>query len=57
MLDAHMTFRDWLRQLWLENCTERDSYNQLPYSQQEYFQRHKYWLKREYRHKNSLINQ
>jgi hypothetical protein len=45
-------FRSWLRQLWQENCRERDAFNERPLSQQEYFNKFKYWLKREFRHQN-----
>jgi hypothetical protein len=45
-----MSFRQWVHELWLENCDEHMLYQELPYSQQDYFQRYKYWLKREYRH-------
>lgn len=43
-------FRYWCRNIWLENCAELESYKQLPYSLQEYFQKYKYWLKREFQH-------
>lgn len=49
-------FRRWLHELWLRNCDERTEYQQLPYSQQEYFQQYKYWLKREYRHQNKQVS-
>ena len=45
-----MTFRQWVHELWLQNSDEHQAYNQLPYTQQQYFQQYKYWLKREYRH-------
>ena len=45
-------FRKWLREIWAENCTERMEYKELPYSMQEYFQKYKYWLKREFKHQN-----
>ena len=44
-------FRNWVHNLWLENCEERSLYNNTEkLSKQEYFQRFKWWLKREYRH-------
>lgn len=43
-------FRNWLRMIWLENCREHEEYRELPYSLPEYWNRYKYWLKREYRH-------
>lgn len=43
-------FRNWLRNIWLENCREHEEFQELPYSLPEYWNRYKYWLKREYRH-------
>ena len=43
-------FRNWLRQIWLENCRERNEFGETSLPMQAYFQRYKYWLKREYRH-------
>jgi len=47
-------FRHWLHELWLQNSDEKRDYGQLPYTQAEYFQMHKYWLKREYRHQQGI---
>jgi hypothetical protein len=44
------SFRAWLQNLWLENCSENDSWGQPKLTMAEYFSRYKYWLKREYRH-------
>jgi len=44
------TFRRWLHELWLQNSDEHREYGELPYSQAEYFQMYKYWLKREFKH-------
>ena len=44
-------FRRWCHNLWLDNCAELESYRLLPYTMQEYFQKHKYWLKREFQHR------
>jgi hypothetical protein len=44
-------FRNWVHNLWLDNCEERVLYcdgDRL--TEQEYFQRFKWWLRREYRH-------
>lgn len=43
-------FRNWLRNIWLENCKEHEEYSELPYSLKEYWSKYKYWLRREYRH-------
>jgi hypothetical protein len=49
-------FRSWLRQLWMENCAERDEFGEPILSMQTYFQRYKYWLKREFRFQNQQIS-
>lgn len=44
-------FRNWVHNLWIDNCEERVLYcdgDRL--TEQEYFQRFKWWLRREYRH-------
>ena len=43
-------FRAWVHQLWIENCDEHQQYNSTRYGEQEYFQKYKWWLKREYRY-------
>jgi hypothetical protein len=44
-----MQFRAWVEQLWQANCEEREQFLEAQFSRVEYFQRFKYWLKREYR--------
>lgn len=48
-MDKITPFRLWLHNIWLDNCAEHDGYGELPYTKQEYWQRYKYWLRREYR--------
>ena len=43
-------FRNWVRNLWVENTEERNEYRELPYTQEEYWARYKWWLKREFQH-------
>lgn len=43
-------FRVWLQNIWLDNCEEHRQCAELPYSMQEYFQKYKFWLKREYKY-------
>ena len=45
------SFRLWAQEMWFEHMDELTNYG-LPvsYSSKEYFQRYKYWLKREYIH-------
>lgn len=51
----HTDFRRWLHELWLCNCDERAQYYQLPFTQAQYFQHYKYWLKREYLHQKRQL--
>lgn len=46
-----MRFRQWCSQMWYEHCDEVYSWTgQNPtYLSQEYFNRYKWWLKREFR--------
>jgi len=46
------SFRNWCNEKWYEHKDELASYGQcLPYTAQEYFNRCKFWLKREYKHR------
>jgi hypothetical protein len=51
-MEKQSDFRNWLKIIWLENCQEHQDYNELPYTLAEYWNRYKYWLKREYRHQH-----
>lgn len=42
-------FRSWVRNLWLENCEERQIYNDSKLEESEYWNRFKWWIRREYR--------
>jgi hypothetical protein len=43
-------FKNWLRLIWLENCREHEDHHELPYTLKEYWQRYRWWLRREYRY-------
>lgn len=44
-------FRNWVHNLWIQNCEERQLYNGGPrLAAEEYFRQFKWWLRREYRH-------
>lgn len=43
-------FRHWVNELWMENREERLLYGEKPATITQYWQRYKYWLKREYKH-------
>ena len=46
-----MSFRFWCREKWFEHMAELESYNQpLSYNSKDYFNKYKYWLKREYKY-------
>ena len=43
-------FRHWVTEIWLDNCEEHLTYGEDPYTIKQYWDRYKYWLKREFRH-------
>lgn len=44
-------FRNWVHNLWIENCEERTLYHSGDrLSEREYFQKFKWWIRREWRH-------
>jgi hypothetical protein len=54
-MKPYTKFRQWVHTLYLDNCREREAFGDKPCRDtQEYFNKYKWWLKREYRHqKNS----
>lgn len=54
--DKVTNFRIWLHELWMQNCDEHDDYRQPRFTQAEYFQQYKYWLKREYKHQQRKLS-
>lgn len=46
-----MNFRMWLQERWFQHKEELESFGQLcDYDVKHYFNKYKYWLKREYKH-------
>ena len=44
-------FRNWVHNLWVDNCEERTTYGEKTKLQErEYFRKFKWWLRREYQH-------
>ncbi len=43
-------FRLWVQRLWIQNSEEHLTYGEQPYKIQEYWNRYKWWIKREYQH-------
>lgn len=46
-------FRLWVQQIWYENCEEHLTYGEQPYKIHEYWNKYKWWLKREYKHQRN----
>ena len=46
------TFRLWVTEIWRDNCDERLVYDEQLYNIKEYWDKYKWWLRREYRYKN-----
>jgi len=44
------TFRLWVQELWYQNSEERLTLGQDPATMKQYWDKYKYWLKREYKH-------
>ena len=42
-------FRSWLIELWYNNREERLTFKEPPINLDEYFNKYKWWLRREYR--------
>lgn len=53
-----MTFRHWLQEMWQEHCDELLSYGQFQERRdlkpEDYFQKYKWWLKREYKQQQKV---
>lgn len=50
-----ISFRNWTHNLYLENCEERQIYcDSSRLSEQEYFQKFKWWLRKEYKHRRQI---
>ena len=50
-----MTFRQWLHEMWLENCDERGAWHMDKITVQQYFQQYRWWLRREYRYQQGQL--
>jgi hypothetical protein len=44
------TFRLWTQELWYQNSEERLTLGEDPATMKQYWDKYKYWLKREYKH-------
>lgn len=50
----HTKFRNWVRNIWFDYKDECIFYKEKSEELQKYFNKYKYWLKREYKHQKSL---
>jgi hypothetical protein len=46
-------FRLWVQNIWIDNCEENLAHNQTPYKMKEYWEKYKWWLRREYKFQKS----
>jgi hypothetical protein len=46
-------FRMWVQNLWIQNCEEHLTFGEEPFKIKEYWDRYKFWLKREYKHQKA----
>lgn len=44
-----MSFKNWVRIKWIENCEDRDFDNRPRYTFDEYSKKYKWWLKKLFR--------
>ena len=45
-------FRAWVYELWAQNQEEREAWGDVPIDAKVYFNRYKYYLKRQYKNRN-----
>ena len=56
-LDSPSKFRLWVQRLWMENREERLTYDLEPATIKHYWHSHKWWIKREYKHRKKINEQ
>lgn len=42
-------FRNWVHNLWVQNCEEHLTHQEKPYKLKEYWNNYKWWLKKKYK--------
>ena len=50
-----MKFARWLQEMWAEHCDEVEAWEHTApcYTARDYFNKYKWWLRREYRHRRN----
>ena len=56
-LDSPSKFRLWVQRLWMENREERLTYDLEPATIKQYWSTYKWWIKREYKHREKINEQ
>lgn len=52
----HSHFRYWVQKIWMENREEKLTYGEDPVTIKAYWDKYKFWLKREYKHQQRTNN-
>ena len=47
-------FRTWVQSIWREHCEECREWKDVPLPMETYLTKYKWWLKREFRYRNSV---
>lgn len=48
-------FRMWVNNLYFQNCEEHLTFNETSYTLSEYWNKYKWWLRREFRHQQGKL--
>lgn len=48
-------FRMWVNNLYFQNCEEHLTHNETGYTLSEYWNKYKWWLRKEYRHQQGKL--
>lgn len=53
---ASITFRHWLQEKWYEHLDEVEAWGGVvpDYKLQDYFEKYRWWLRREYKHQTKI---
>jgi hypothetical protein len=52
---APKPFRMWVNNLYFQNCEEHLTYKEPGYTLSEYWNKYKWWLRREFRHQQGKL--
>jgi len=49
-IKPYTKFRRWVYTVWKENCEEHLQYNEPQYTESQYWQKYRWWLRSRYQH-------